>query len=98
MSFAAMMREEARLIVLQTLAEEAQYSLGETLLQARLDSHGISRSREWVREELRRLADLGAVSLTDAGTALIATLNAKGRDHVERRLLIEGVKRPSPPE
>lgn len=91
-------REEARLIVLKELANQPDYALGETLLQSVLTVFAISKSREWVREEMRRLADLGAVTLTEAGSILIARLTAKGQDHVGGRLVIEGVKRPSPPE
>lgn len=88
--------EEARLIILRALAEEPHYSLNKSLLQAQLESFGIARARPWVREELRRLDDIGAVTNTEAGSVIIATLTAKGLDHVERRLVLEGVKRPSP--
>lgn len=91
-------RNEARLIILRALADEPRYSLNEALLQAQLETFGIARARSWVREELRRLEDLGGVTLTEAGSVLIATLTEKGRDHIERRLVIEGVKRPSPRE
>lgn len=89
-------REEARLIVLRALAAEPRYSSSETLLQAELETFGIARSRAWLREEMRRLEELGAVTVTEAGSVLIATLSEKGRDHVERRVVIEGVKRPGP--
>jgi len=95
---ADIIRAEARLIILRALADEPRYSLNETLLQAQLETFGIARSRGWVREELRRLEDLGGVTITEAGTVMIATLTEKGRDHIERRLVIDGVKRPSPRE
>lgn len=88
--------EEARLIILRSLAEDPRYSHNESILQAKLEEYGIARSRPWVREELRRLEDLGAVTLTEAGYVMIATLTDKGRDHVDRRLVMDGVKRPSP--
>lgn len=96
MSFERIFREDARLIIMRELAGEPKYALNETLLQATLEVFGIARSREWVREELRRLADVGAVTLNEAGSVLIAVLTAKGLDHVEGRLVIEGVKRPGP--
>ena len=98
MSLDKIIREESRLIVIRELAEQSSYSLNETLLQATLETFGIARSREWLREELRRLEELGAVTVTVAGSVFIATLTPKGRDHVERRLVIEGIKRPSPRE
>lgn len=91
-------REEARLIMLKELSTQPDYALGETLLQSVLSIFAISKSREWVREEMRRLADLGAVTLVEAGSILIARLTPKGQDHVEGRLVIEGVKRPAPKE
>lgn len=96
MSMADLIRAEARLIALRALAEEANFSLSETLLVAVLEAFGISKSREWMREEMTRLDEIGAVTLRHAGSVMIATLTNKGRDHVERRLVIEGVKRPSP--
>ena len=45
---------------------------------------------------MRTLAELGAVTLREAGTVLIATITRAGIDHVERRGIIEGVLRPSP--
>jgi hypothetical protein len=90
-------REEARLIVLKALAQESDYSLNESLLQRVLEAYGLKRSRDWIRDELRRLCDVGAVTIAFVGEIMIATLTTKGRDHVEQRLVIEGVKRPSPP-
>jgi hypothetical protein len=50
-----------------------------------------------VRNQLRWLErSVGAVKLTEAGTAMIAELIEPGLDHVERRRVLEGVKRPSP--
>ncbi|MEX1084074.1 MAG: hypothetical protein WEC82_07120 [Xanthobacteraceae bacterium] len=91
-------REHARLIILRALIEQPNMALNDALLQATLETFGIAHSREWVREELRRMADLGAVTLTEAGTVTVATATSKGADHVERRVVIEGIKRPSPGE
>jgi hypothetical protein len=91
-------REDARLIILRELHKEPNYSASDTRLQPVLEAFGIARSREWIREELRWLADMGAVSRVEVGTVMVATLLAKGVEHVERRLVIDGVKRPSPPQ
>ena len=89
-------REEARLIILRELEADAiTSSAHEGLLQELLDSHGILKSREWLRDEMRRLHDLGAIDLVQAGSYYIATLTNKGRDHLHRRLVIEGIKRPN---
>ena len=91
-------REEARLIILRELHAQSNYALNDALLQATLETFGIGKSREWVREELNYLERVGAIRRSVAGSAMIAQLEPKGVEHVERRLVIEGVKRPSPPE
>jgi hypothetical protein len=92
------MSEDARLIILRALLEQSDGRLNSELLRSTLESFGINKTRDWVHEELRWLADMMAVKLTDAGSVRIAELLTKGRDHVERRIMIEGIKRPSPPE
>lgn len=89
-------REEARLIILRELYAQANYALHDGLLQGVLEAWGISRSRDWVREELNWLEDMAAITRSEQGSVVIAQLAPKGVEHVERRLVIEGVKRPSP--
>ena len=89
-------REEARLIVLRELDAQADGRLNSALLQRVLEGYGITKSRDWLHEELRVLADIGAIRVTEVSTVRIAEITSKGRDHVERRVVIEGVKRPSP--
>ncbi|MEX2126954.1 MAG: hypothetical protein WD871_01755 [Xanthobacteraceae bacterium] len=98
MSMDKMMREEARLIILRTLANQVDGRFNSELVRRTLETFGITRTRAWVHDEFRYLADMGAVEVSDAGSVQVASLTGKGRDHVERRLIIEGVKRPSPGE
>lgn len=91
-------REDARLIILRELYAQSNYALNDGLLQQTLEGFGIAKTREWVREEINYLANVGAVSSMAIGSVVVATLLPKGVEHVERRLVIEGVKRPSPPE
>lgn len=91
-------REHARLIILRELHNQSNYTSNDSMLQQVLESFGIAKTRDWIRGELDWLADMNALTKTSAGTVWIVTLAAKGIEHVERRLLIEGVKRPSPPE
>lgn len=91
-------REEARLIMLRALAAEADGRLNSELLRAALETFGITRTRDWVHVELGWLAEIGAATVSDAGSVRIASLTARGLDHVERRTVLPGVKRPSPPE
>ncbi len=89
-------REEARLVVLRELDAQADGRLNSALLQGVLQGYGITKSRDWLHEELRMLADIGAIHIAEIATVRIAEITSKGRDHVERRIVLEGVKRPSP--
>jgi hypothetical protein len=87
---------DVRLIILRELASQPDYRLNETLLLRVLETFGHRKSRDYLRDQLRWLEEMGAVSLTEAGTVMIAELTRRGRDHVERRTVIEGIARPSP--
>jgi hypothetical protein len=87
---------DARLVILRELAKQTDGRLNETLLTVTLDTFGHRRSRDWVRNQIRKLEELGAVRVTEANTMLIASITRAGVDHVERRSFIEGVGRPSP--
>lgn len=89
------MIDTGRLIILQELAKQTSARSNDQLMERTLDACGISRSRAWVRTQLRALEEIGAVQLDEAGGLLIVTLRAAGRDHVERRGRLEGVARPS---
>lgn len=95
--FATRVREEARLIILRTLAGDAGPSSNSSLLQSELESWGINKSRDWVHAELRQLADVGAITVEAQGTVLLVSLTQRGLDHVDRKLALDGVKRPSLP-
>lgn len=99
MSMSRIIAQEARLRILQALARQDGGALNSELLRAELETWGINRTRDWVHDQLRWLADMGAITLTDASAAVrIATLTSKGEDHLSRARLIEGVKPPPRPE
>jgi hypothetical protein len=99
MSATDVLRQHARLIILRDLAEQPDGRWNSEALREDLELRwAITRTREWVHDELRWLADMGAVTIQDVATVRIAAITQKGLDHVERRLVITGVKRPSPPE
>lgn len=99
MSFAANLAEavarEARLAILKALSQQTDERLSDVMLKQVLDIYGYRRDRDWVRTQLRKLADLGAVSLTEAGEVLFARLEPPGRDHLEERSILVGVMRPT---
>ncbi|MDM9647736.1 hypothetical protein [Rhizobium sp. S163] len=87
---------DARLVILRALAEQPDGRLNDSLVADVLDSYGHHRSRDWIRQQLRYLADIGAVKNTDVGNGIVvAMITRLGVDHVERRTQLEGVKRPS---
>lgn len=87
--------EDGRLVILKELAQQADGRLNEVSIQRVLDAFAITRSREWVRTQLRKMAELEAIRLSEAGTVMIAQIRTLGRNHLERREIIEGITRPS---
>ncbi|MBY6243867.1 hypothetical protein [Methylosinus sp. Sm6] len=97
MSATDVIREHARLIILRDISEQPDRRWNSEALREDLESRwAITRTRDWVHEELRWLEDIGAVTLVRQSSVQIATLTQKGLDHVERRIVMTGVKRPSP--
>ena len=96
MSYDEHLTQDARLVILKELAGQPDGRLNEVLLEKVLDVFGHRRSRDWIRTQLRKLEELGAVRLTEVGTVLVAAITRVGLDHVERRSFIDGVARPSP--
>jgi hypothetical protein len=91
-----LIREDARLIVLKALAEQPDERLNSSVLGQCLEAFGgITKSRDWLHSEMDWLADIGAITQTTVNSVRIAQLTEKGASHVERRIIIEGIKRPS---
>lgn len=95
MSFSDFLTEDARLVILKALAQETNATLNEAILTRVLETFGYKWSRDKVRTQILKLAELGALRTTAAGSVVIATLTQAGLDHVERRSEISGVARPS---
>ena len=94
---ATLMREQARLIVLKALAQQVDETLNSDLILPELVKFGIRRDRSWLHQEMRWLQTMGAVTVIEAGSLLVATLAETGRQHLDRMIAIEGVLRPSRP-
>lgn len=89
-------REEARLVILRLLHDETDGRLNSSLLQSILEAqYGINRPRHWVHGQIRYLEELGAVKVAEAHSILVSEITRLGADHVERRTVLEGVKRPA---
>lgn len=96
--YAKKIREDARLTILKALAEQNNHTLASNVLQDTvLPVFGIRQDRPWVHLQLDYLANLGAVSVVDAGSVKVATLTRLGLRHLDRRegVTLEGVTRPS---
>ena len=99
MSFSDKLDQDARLRILQALAKQTDNRLADRMIVHELDAWGHRRSVDYVRTQLLRLQEVGAVSLpikTDA--VVVAEITTAGLDHVGRRGHISGVQRPEPGE
>lgn len=90
-------RPDARLTILKALASQTDERLHSGFIAEELRRFAIDKPREWIHGELDWLAEMGAVTLTKAGSVVVATLTEKGARHLRRAIIIEGVKRPSRP-
>jgi hypothetical protein len=90
-------RERARLVILKALAEQTNGTLESSMLEDILPTFAIREDRVWIHEQMEYLAAREAVTLTKAGTVMIAVLTKRGRRHLDRDIDIEGVTRPSEP-
>lgn len=82
---------EARLAILGELNRQPDGRLNDMILDGALAAQGYARSREWLRTQLRKLEELGAVRLTEAGTVIVAAITRTGIEHYERRSNIDGI-------
>lgn len=87
---------DARLIILRELAQQVDGRLNESVLVYALEAFGHRCSRDYVRTQLRKLEEVGAATIAEVGTVMVASLTRAGQDHVERRSILEGIARPSP--
>lgn len=88
------MVKEARLRILKELAAQVDGRLSELSIRSLLDMYGITRDRDWIATQLRKMDMLGAVELITTGTVMHARILRAGRDHLEERSVIEGIMRP----
>lgn len=95
-SFSRRLEEETRLRVLQILADRDDLRLNSILIGKQLsDQWGVNESREWLHQQLRYLANLGALTIIDVKDIRIAELTETGRAFLEREIVLEGVRKPA---
>lgn len=95
MSYTDTINHDARLYILKELGAQTDQRLNNLLVQRILETrYGISRSIEWVNTQLRKLAELDAVTIIES-SVLIVQLTHTGRDHLAMRTVIDGITRPT---
>lgn len=95
MNYLDHIREHTRLIILRSLAKEPNYTHNDAILDDIAKSYAVDRGRDFVKAEVRWLENVGAVTVKEMGSTLIVTATQRGVDHAERRIVIDGVRRPS---
>jgi hypothetical protein len=98
MNYAEYIRADQRLIILKALASTPDYTQNSTILLRILDDFGHRMASDDLVEQLEWLAgdEAAAISLKEAGSILVASLTKAGKEHVERRRIIAGIKQPNP--
>lgn len=94
-SYSKHIEEDARLIILRELHAQPDGRLSDGILAHVLENFGHNRSRDWVKTQIRRMEELGAVVSTEVGSVLVPQITKLGVEHVLRRARIEGIKQPS---
>src|SRR3546814_21147396 len=88
---------DARFFILRALTEEIDGQSNSVNLRRMLDPQGIRRDPDWIVTQLNKLGELGAVTVTMAGTIAIPRTTTTGRYHVDDRTVIAGPPRPPDP-
>lgn len=86
--------EDVRLIILKELAAMPDGRSNETILAEAVYACGHNRSRDYLRTQLHKLAELGATRNTSIGSIVVAQITEAGVDHCLRRTRIEGIRQP----
>lgn len=94
MTIAQRIEEEARLRILEELAGEPDDRLSLAALRERLRERWIIKmTPEAVQLQADVLKSMGAVDVDAIGQLVVATLTARGREHVEKTITLPGVKK-----
>lgn len=93
--YATRNQEDQRLLILRTLAAEADYSAHEHLLRARLADFGHRISADALRGMLAWLDEQGLITLM-GDEIQVARLNLRGEDVATGAARFPGVARPRP--
>lgn len=96
-AYSDVVAEHQRLVILQALTEDADYSHNESVLHTMLSATGHGLSLDALRAQLRWLEDVGLVSIEEVRVVgLVARITARGLDAARGLARVDGVARPRP--
>jgi len=93
-----LMREDRRLVILRTLAEDVDYRLNTSILHGVVDRFGHGVSRDVIEGDVAWLTENGLVTAETLGDGrvTVVTLTGRGLDVAQGHARHPGVKRPRP--
>lgn len=94
MSYAAVVTEDRRLVILRVLLDSTAYTANEFILQTMLERFGHLASADQVRTDLAWLHEQQLVEVEQVSDVRIARLTGRGEDVGRGRAQVPGVKRP----
>lgn len=81
-------------MLLRILSEMQTYRTNSSVLVGLMEKLGHTMTRDQVKTELRWLAEQGLLTVEQAGSVLVATLDGRGQDVAEGRARVDGIQRP----
>lgn len=94
MSFATLLTEDQRLVILRSLLEMQGFEANESILDSCLEAFGHNISRDQVRTHLAWLEEQQLITLRTLHDYKIARLSGRGNDVATGKATVPGVKRP----
>ncbi len=96
MSFADVMDQDRRLVVLKALQAAAGYRAAQFVLQRYVAQFGHAVSIDRVKTDLAWLFEQGLIKLETPDQVMVATLTQSGLDVASGLATVPGVSRPAP--
>ncbi|MGE4504051.1 MAG: ArsR family transcriptional regulator [Desulfovibrionaceae bacterium] len=98
MSFADLITEDRRLVILRLLKDASGYALNTIVLKAAVQSLGHKCSTDQVRSDAAWLEEQGLVGVERLEGVWVLTARRRGLDVAVGEAVVPGVKRPEPGE
>ncbi len=96
MNFNDFVKEDQRLVILQVLEQDPDYSHNELILKRILQSLGHAMSSDQVRTQLHWLQEQGLLLLSETAGITVARLTERGQDVASGASTVPGIARPRP--